>query len=318
MNALVADIGATNARFALANDKGLLNVKTLACNDHPSLEAAAKTYLEGLSTSVRIESAALAIAAPLDGSDQVTMINHPWNFSIEQTRQTLGLKSLRALNDFEALAYGVLLLKEDDYYAIGNATAQKDKPVAIIGPGTGLGVAGIVFKDGTPVIVPTEGGHVTMPAANAREFALFEWLKKEKYSHVSAERVISGKGLVNVYHALCGIDGRTLPERTAAEITQAALTGVCPVCRETVDLFCRFLGVVAGNLALSYGAFGGVYIAGGIVPKLGEQFFRESSFHEGFLAKGRFKAYVEKIPVRIITHPYAALEGLRYTLTCAR
>ena len=312
---IIADIGATNARFGLVKDGILEGIEVLKCADFEGPAQAAKAYLAGQDGKTPV-AGAFAVAAPLDGSDRVIMVNHPWSFSISGVQQALGLETFSVLNDFEALAQGVPYLQERDFYRIGTARSQKDKPIAIIGPGTGLGVAGIAFgSDGTPIIMPTEGGHVTMPAATEREFAIFDWLKKNKYSHISAERVISGKGLVNLYHAICGVEGKTfLPDRTAQEITESALSGQCAICREALDLFCHFLGVIAGNLALSYGAFGGVYIAGGVVPKLGEVFFRQSRFYESFLAKGRFRAYMERVPVGIITHPFPGMEGLRKAL----
>jgi len=184
-------------------------------------------------------------------------------------------------------------------------------PIAVIGPGTGLGVAGIFFANGRPHPVTTEGGHITLPATTPREFSLFEFLKKTKYSHVSAERVLSGKGLVNLHQAIMGVDGLPLLEKSAAEITDSGLAGSCKACAEAVDLFCHLLGVVAGNLALSYGAFGGVYIAGGIVPRL-RDYFITSRFRESFLAKGRYRGYLNRIPTFVITHPYPGLEGLKY------
>jgi glucokinase len=309
MSKIIADIGGTNARFALVDDKSnISNIEVLACADYKSPADAAQTYLKRIGAAP--ETGAFAVATPLDGSDNVSMTNHVWAFSINETCKNIGLKRLRVLNDFAALAYSVPYLSEADRYQIGIGAAQKDMPIAIIGPGTGLGVAGIVFNDGKPVAVTTEGGHVTMPADNAREYALFDWLKTAKYHHISAERVVSGKGLVNLYNAVCGVDGLDIPEKTPAEITKAALEGSCKVSVEVVELFCHFLGVAAGNLALTYGAMGGVYIAGGIVPQLGE-YFRQSRFRESYLAKGRFRDYLDRIPTYVITHPYPGLEGLK-------
>ena len=316
----MADIGATNARFGLVNGGVMSDVAVLKCADYKDPAEAAQAYLAGRgkplpgATSLTLPViGAFAVAAPLDGSDRVSMVNHPWSFSIADVRARLGLENLSVLNDFEALAGAVLHLGPRDYFTIGPAVAQKNKPVVVIGPGTGLGVAGIAFgRDGAPVILPTEGGHVTMPAATAREFALFEWLKNNKYSHVSAERVVSGKGLLNLYQAICGVDGRfPQDDMTAADIGEAAVVGGCAICAEVLDLFCHFLGVVAGNLALSYGAFGGVFIAGGIVPKLGEEYFRQSRFHDSFQAKGRFRDYMARIPVCVVTHPFPGMEGLK-------
>lgn len=308
MTKLIADIGATNARFAMVEGETIGNIEVLPCEDYPTIVEAAHKYIE--KTGSKPETGAFAIATPMDGGDRVAMTNHGWSFSVSEACQGIGLKSLRVINDFAALAYAVPYLTEKDRYQLGGGEAKKDMPIGIIGPGTGLGVAGIVFESGKPVAITTEGGHVTMPAATQREFDLFNWLVTTKYHHVSAERVISGKGLVNLYNAICGVDGLDLPERTPAEITQEALAGSCKACAETLELFCHFLGVVAGNLALSYGAAGGIYIAGGIVPRLGD-YFRNSRFRESFCAKGRFGDYQERIPTFVVTHPYPGLEGLK-------
>lgn len=311
MSRLIADIGATNARFAIANDDGIEHIDVLACDDFPTLADAAKAYLSRVRAD-KPDTGAFAVAIPLNGDDQVSMTNHGWSFSINGTRDAIGLAQLDVINDFTALALGIPHLAAGDYYTVGGGEPVKGAPVGIIGPGTGLGVGAVVFgRDGHPVPITTEGGHVTMPATTEREFRLFEWLKQSKYHHISAERVISGKGLVNIYHGLCGIDGLTLPEKTPAEITDAALARTCPVCVEALDLFCHFLGVASGNLALTYGSFGGIYIAGGIVPRLGS-YFATSRFMASFLEKGRFKDYLSPIPVRVITHPYPGLEGLKY------
>ena len=309
MSKIIADIGGTNARFAIVNDNDISHVEVLSCADYKSPAEAAQVYLNRV--GAKPDAGAFAVATALDGSDKVAMTNHVWAFSINETRQHIGLKHLAVINDFAALAYAVPHLSAKDRYQVGEGIAQKNAPIGIIGPGTGLGVAGIVFgHDGKPVTLPTEGGHVTMPATSEREWALFEWLLKSKYHHISAERVVSGKGIVNLYNAVGGVDGLQLPERSPAEITQAGLNKSCTACTEVLDLFCHFLGVAAGNLALTYGAFGGIYIAGGIVPQLGD-YFKNSRFRASFLAKGRFSEYLAKVPTFVITHPYPGLEGLK-------
>lgn len=305
---IIADIGATNARFAMIENGAVAHIDVLPCADYPSLAEAAAVYIKKIGVKPKIGS--FAVATPLDGSDNVSMTNHVWQFSIEATRKAIGLDSLKIMNDFTAIAYAMPFLTANDYYQVGVGKTVKNMPIGIIGPGTGLGVAAIVFADGKPVPVTTEGGHVTMPAQNAREFAIFEQLKIMKYHHISAERVVSGKGLLNLYNAICALDGLIKPEKTPAEITQAALKKECAVCEETLDLFCHFLGVAAGNLALSLGAAGGIYIAGGIVPQLGD-YFKNSRFRDSFLAKGRFKDYLSRIPTFVVTHPYPGLEGLK-------
>ncbi|MBI3441440.1 MAG: glucokinase [Proteobacteria bacterium] len=312
MSQLIADIGATNARFALVDQGVIDHIQVLACDDYATLSDAAAHYLA--TTGGQAEAGFFAVATELDGSNYVVMTNNHWAFSITETRKKIGLKQLQVMNDFEAIAYMVPCIDKKDCLQVGGGQVQPDMPIGIIGPGTGLGVAAVVFANSQPVPVATEGGHVTMPATTEREFALFQYLKNTKYSHISAERVISGKGLINLYHAINGLDELNLPEKTPAEITEAALQKKCAACVETLDLFCHFLGVVAGNLALTYGAFGGVYIAGGIVTQLGD-YFKTSRFRESFLAKGRYKDYLDRIPTLVITHPYPGLEGLKNALS---
>lgn len=308
MTRLIADIGATNARFALVRDGKIEDIRILQCDDFRGPAEAAAVYLE--KSGAKPQTGVFSIASADASKPFVDMTNNHWAFSVEEVREKIGLQSLKTMNDFTAIAYAMPYLTDADKYQIGKATPQKDMPIAIIGPGTGLGTAGVVFANGKPVVVTAEGGHVTMPSATQREFDLFAWLIKTKYSHVSAERVISGKGILNIYNAIGGVDGVDLPERTPADITKAALSGECKACVEVLDLFCHFLGVIAGNLALSYGAFGGLYIAGGIVPQLGD-YFKTSRFYESYINKGRYKEYLSDIPVYVVTHPQPGLEGLK-------
>lgn len=314
MTGLVADIGATNARFALIGKNGDLGqMDVLQCADFPDFAAAAQAYLQSARPDKKIQSAALAVAAPLDGSDEIRMTNHSWAFSISATRRQLGLQKFTTINDFTAVALGVPLLKAKDLRQIGNGQAVANAPVGIIGPGTGLGVSAIIWHMGKAIPVTTEGGHVTMHAVNDREFAIIKYLMQTKYRHVSAERLVSGKGIVNIYTAIAALDGIDAPLREASEISEAAIEGSCKICVETIDHFCAMLGSVAGNLALTLGAFGGIYIAGGIVPKLGEYFDR-SDFRARFLAKGRYDAWLDKIPTLVIQHPHVAFLGLKSLL----
>lgn len=309
MSRLIADIGGTNARFAFADGAGLNAIENLRCEDFASPIDAAKDYISR--HGIAPMTGAFAVASALDGTDFVKITNNPWSFSINETQAALGLKTLGVINDFTAIAMSVPYLGDGGTRYVAGGEAQAQMPIAIIGPGTGLGTAGLVFAEGRYHVVTAEGGHVTMPAENARVFAIYEWLKANKYSHISAERVISGKGMVNLFNAINALDALGLPEKTPAEITAAAMDGNCAVSVEVLDLFCHFLGVVAGNLALSFGAFGGVYIAGGIVPQLGPYFDR-SRFYEGFVAKGRYREYLTRINIRLITHPFPGLEGLKY------
>lgn len=305
---LIADIGGTNARFALTDGTRYYDERVLKCADYGSLTAAAIAYLAGLDHP-KISAGAFAVAGPVTG-DQVHITNHPWSFSIEETRRTLSLDDLVVMNDFKAVALGVPHLAADQIRAAGPAAKPlPDHPIGIIGPGTGLGIASLV-PDGAGgyIAVAGEGGHVTAAAQTQREFDIIDILHK-KYRHVSAERVCSGKGLVNLYEAICQLDQKALPPRTAEEISAMAIAGTCPACVEALDIMMAFLGNVAGNLALTLNAFGGIYLAGGICAQLGETFMN-SRFRSVFEAKGRYEDYLRGIPTYLILHPFIALVGL--------
>lgn len=306
---LIADIGATNARFALVQNRTLGNIQVLKCADHATIVDAARAYLAACGApDVRVAS--FAIAGPVTG-DHFTMTNHPWDFSIEQTRLALGLDHFTLMNDFKAVALAIPHLRETDRRQIGGTqTPVAEAPIAVIGPGTGLGVGALVWDGQAYRAIPGEGGHVTMPAKTQREFDVFQALH-DKYRHISAERVCSGKGLVNIYNALRIIDHRNdLPDRSPEDISAAALNGSCALCAEALNMMIAFLGSIAGNLALTLGAAGGVYIAGGICAQLGEAFF-QSDFRDQFESKGRFQSYLAPIPTYLITHPFIAFIGLQ-------
>ena len=307
---LIADIGATNARFAMADAQGGYDhVRVYACADYPHFADAVAQYCGD--ANVAPHRAVVSIAGPVDGADMVRMTNHAWQFSIADTQQRFDWREFCVVNDFTAVALGVPHLREgSDFYSVGNGTRVAGQPIAIIGPGTGLGVAAIAFDAHShPIVISTEGGHVSVPVQTAREFAVVEWLLANKYSHVSAERVVSGKGLVNIYSALCALDGVAVMHDDPARIMRDGLANASAQSAAAVDLFCHWLGSVAGNLALSYGAFGGVYIAGGIVPQMGDA-FAQSSFRDSFLAKGRYRDYLDRIATVVITHPQPGLLGL--------
>lgn len=306
---LIADIGGTNARFALADGKGYYEQKILQCADFPSIADAARAYIDGIKGD-KPKHAAFAIAGPVTG-DYFKMTNHVWEFSVQETANDLGWNSFRLMNDFEAIALGIPHLQPSDISQVGGTqTAKVNGTIGVLGPGTGLGVASLIWDGKKYIANPGEGPHVTMPAKTQREFDLFRTLRY-KYHHISAERVCSGKGLVNLYNAIRILDGRDdLPERTAEEISVAAINKTCPVCEEALDKMMGFLGTVAGDLALTLGAFGGIYIAGGIPAKLGDYFFT-SRFRTEFDLKGRFCDYMKQIPTYLITHPNIALVGLQ-------
>jgi glucokinase len=298
---LLGDIGGTNARFAWQASDGapLQDVVALATADHASVGAAIAHYLAATGRSAP-PWCAIGIANPITG-DRVQMTNSHWSFSISTLQAELGFERLRVINDFTALALALPDLQPSELRQLGGGAALAGEPVGLVGPGTGLGVSGLLpgATPGSWVPLQGEGGHVTLAAADAREEAVLRVLR-ERFGHASAERAVSGMGLEALHAALTTLDApgssTALP---AADITTRALAGSDSRCAEAVALFCSFLGSVAGNLALTLGARGGVYIGGGIVPRLGP-LFAGSAFRERFEAKGRFRAYLAQVPVFVI------------------
>jgi glucokinase len=305
--ALIADIGATNTRVAVAEPDGTIaRLRVMATDEYASLRDAIEAYFTVEALPVRPTLAVLAVAAPVAG-DMIAMTNTPWTFSIEETRKHFGFARLKVINDFVANALAVPYLKDGDRRQIGGGAPVAGTPIGVIGPGSGLGISILVPADGGVIPIEGEGGHVTMPAANDREAAVFE-LMRARFDHLSAERFLSGPGLVNLYNALCELSGEPAAPFTASQITDPRTEENEPRAREARDMFCAMLGTIAGNLALTAGARGGVYIAGGIVPKLGDA-FAQSQFRARFEAKGRFKSYLAAIPTYVMTHPEPALLG---------
>jgi glucokinase len=284
-------------------------VRSLPCGQFAAIDACIAEYLrlEGLPVPRR---AAFGIATPITG-DQVQMTNHHWRFSIAALQATLGVERLLVLNDFEALAHAVPGLGAGELRAVGAGVAVAGGNLAVLGAGTGLGVSGLVADGrGGWVAVVGEGGHVTLAAGSAREASLLAVLR-ERFDHVSAERALSGPGLVNLYEAVCALDGEAARTLEPADVmTHALARGAThdPQCLEALTTFAALLGNVAGNLALTLGARGGVYIGGGIVPRLGTQ-FDALPFRARFEDKGRFRGYLEAIPCWVITADAPALLG---------
>ncbi|MDP2262169.1 MAG: glucokinase [Hydrogenophaga sp.] len=299
---LLADIGGTNARFAWQECAGapLTDIRVLLGADFPTLQQAIHRYLADLGRPAP-GAAAIAIANPITG-DQIRMTNHHWAFSQPAVKAEFGFATLRLLNDFTALALALPDVPGHELRRVGGGVAQADAAIGLVGAGTGLGVSGLV-PDGFGGWVPLEGegGHVTLPAATVRERLVMDGLVR-RYGHASAERVCSGQGLVDSFQLLCEADGVTAQAATAAEVSDAALQAGHPQALEALNLLCAQLGSVAGNLALTLGARGGVYVGGGIVPRLGI-WFDTSPFRERFEAKGRFQSYLAALPVWVITSP---------------
>lgn len=303
---LLADIGGTNARFALEPAPGKLQaVQTLACADHARFEDAVRFYLAGVNAHVR--HAVIAIANPVDG-DAIRMTNHHWTFSIESARRALDLETLLVVNDFTALAMSLPALKAGDLAQVGGGAPLAGAAIGLVGAGTGLGVSGLVPSGERWIPLNSEGGHVAFSPLDEREVTVLRhaW---QRYDHVSAERFVSGPGLVLIREALAVSRGMTHDrELSPSDIVTRGLSGGDALSLEAVDCFCGMLGTVAANLAVTLGARGGIYIGGGVVPRLGA-YFVASPFRPRFERKGRFSEFTARIPTWLITAPYPALQG---------
>lgn len=309
---LLADVGGTNARFALETGPGRITlIDVLACADYPTLADALRAYLSSPAVSAAglgpIRHAAIAIANPVV-DDYVRMTNHHWEFSIEAMRTGLDFDTLIVVNDFSALASALPHLADSEKVQIGGGAVRPGTPLGLLGAGTGLGVSGLVPCGKTWTPLCSEGGHVTFSPANEKEVAVLQFAWRE-FEHVSAERLLSGVGLELIFRALADRAGRAGERLAAAEITRRALADECSLCNEVVDTFCGMLGTVAGNLAVTLGAQGGIYIGGGIVPRLGAR-FAASPFRRRFEHKGRFVAYLAQVPTYVITAQYPAFVGV--------
>ena len=297
---LVGDVGGTNARFAWQEHEGapLTDVDTLPAAAHASLLDAIRSYLAAHGKPTP-HWCAIGIANPVVG-DRVKMTNHHWSFSIAGMQRDLRLDRLLVINDFTALALSLPVLPPNELRQVGGGRAVAGEPLGLLGPGTGLGVSGLLPAGGGHRAIPIagEGGHVTLAATNEREEAIIAALRR-RFGHASAERALSGQGIVNLYEAVSEAAGAAPAAWDPAEIAQRGTTGADPCCVEVMDLFFAFLGTVAGNLALTLGARGGVYIGGGIVPRLGDAIER-SRFRRNFDAKGRLGVYVEQIPTFVV------------------
>ncbi|TNF58128.1 MAG: glucokinase [Burkholderiales bacterium] len=315
---LLADVGGTHARFAwqAAAGEPLEHPRVLPVADHAGLEDAVAAYLEGLKRPVA--EAGIAIATAVLG-DAVRMTNHPWAFSQQALKRRFGWSRLLVVNDFTALALALPLVPPSELRPVGGGVAVPGTPLALLGPGTGLGVSGLV-PDGRSGWLPLagEGGHATWNALSPREVLVREQLS-QRFGHVSVERVACGQGLADVHAILCAADGVTLSGKLLPrDVTEAALVHGQPQALETLNLFAATLGTFAGDLALTLGARGGVYLGGGILPRMADWFVQHSPFRERFEAKGRYAGYLASIPVWIITaDPSPALLGAGCALDSA-
>ena len=297
---LLGDIGATNARYAWQAHASAqpTEIASYPCRQHESLLMSIEHYLQS-NHKPRPKTVGIGIATQIPG-DWVQMVNHDWAFSIAAMKQALDVKHLVLVNDFTALALSLPTLSETDLYPIGTGTAVVQAPMAVIGPGTGLGVSGLLpnCSHGRWLPISGEGGHVTLSADNPLEQAVIERLK-QRYGHASAERALSGPGLVALYEAVCDVHGQAAQALSAASVMAHAQAATQSSCSLALGLFFAFLGSTAGNLALTLGATGGVFVGGGIVPRALAELER-STFRERFISKGRYRDYLNSIPTRVI------------------
>lgn len=319
---LLADIGATHARFALETAPGVLrNVVMLLCDDYAGIVPLLNAYLAQTQASngngggnVHITHAAFAVANPISG-DTIRLTNRDWQFSTEEVRRTLGLTTLLIVNDFTALAMALPGFKPEDLLQVGGGKPVSNAVSGVLGPGTGLGVSGVIPTVDGFITLGSEGGHVDFAPADEREFAILQYAWRE-WEHVSNERLISGPGIELIYRALAQRNGVQLPtpSRDTAAIVAGALEEGDALCLETLECFAGVLGGAAANLALTLGAFGGIFIGGGIVPRMAE-WFATSPFRARFEAKGRFSSYLAQVPTYVIMTPHPALYGVSSILS---
>ncbi len=309
---LIADIGGTNARFALleGDSQTPIEAVNLVCADYSSIVDAVRAYLEFVPFA-RPVGAALAVATVVT-NDHLNMTNNHWEFSIDETRQALELDQLKVINDFTGLALAIPHLSPEECHKVGGGEEVEQHIKAVIGPGTGLGVSGAIPLNGSWFPLQGEGGHVSYGPLNEREAKVIQVIRK-KMVHVSAESLVSGSGLSLLYQSISHLEGTDATKLNPEQISKKAIDGTCPIASEALSMFCEILGSVAGNLALTLGARGGVYVGGGIVPKVLD-YFSHSGFRERFEQRGRFTQYLSDIPTNVITTKYPALTGAAFSL----
>ena len=300
----VADVGGTNIRVATVTADGIANIRKYLCNDFATIDLALKQYFSDVDTS--FSAGCIAIACPVTG-DEVAMTNHSWVFSQRALTQQLNLDALFVINDFTAVAHSLPVLSGEQLVQIGSGTANPQGNVVVFGPGTGLGVEHMQLSDQGWTTLDGEGGHVDFAPVDETDLVVWRYLQG-KLDRVSAEDVLSGRGLLHIYQALALHAGETLSVTEPAQVTEKALNGECETCLAALQQFCRIMGSFAGNLALNLATTGGVFIGGGIATRFTE-LLMNSDFRARFEAKGRMKHYVQPIPTYLINEPDHGLLG---------
>ncbi|MDP7592152.1 MAG: glucokinase [Litorilituus sp.] len=306
---LIADIGGTNIRLAQADqqsDAKFTNIETYQCAEFDSLADVISLYIDNKDLNNATINACLAIACPVD-DDIISMTNLPWQFSQQALIKRLNLNSLTMINDYTAIAMAIPLLNDNQKVKVGGGETVADKPIAVCGPGTGLGVANLVPVNGQWHCFSGEGGHTDFAAVDDVDIQVLHFLRNIK-QRVSYEQLLSGYGLEQIYQALCAINQHDTKLLSAKDISTNALDGSCSICAQALAQFCKVLGSFAGNLALTMNSQGGVYIAGGIVPRFVE-YFKNSGFRARFETKGRLSHITVQTPTYVITEQQPGLLG---------
>jgi len=309
---LLADIGGTNARFALETAPGKIEfILVLKCADYPTLSDALRTYLthpDAIALGAnKVKKMGIAIANPVHG-DSIQMMNHHWKFSIQAMKAEFSFDTFLVENDFKALAMALPFLNDTQKMQVGGGQPKANAVIGLLGAGTGLGVGGLIPAKGKWLALDSEGGHTSFAPTNQLEIDMLQFALQQ-HRHVSSERFMSGAGLLLTYQALANRTNTPAEDIDTPEIMRRGLAQECALCTETLSTFCETLGSMAGNLAITLGTTGGMYIGGGIVPRLG-QFFSDSNFRNRFEHKGRLANYLSQIPTYVITEPYPAFIGI--------
>jgi glucokinase len=308
---IAADVGGTHARVGLvradARQRPVLErYQKFVCADYPGLAAILREFIDSLGGTVVHEAAIACAGYCLDGT--IINTNLPWTVSLEQMRSELGLATVRFVNDFEAVAYAAADLDVSQTTLLTPASEQPlVAPTLIVGPGTGLGAAVRIPVGAGHIVLATEAGQSAFAPSSDMEIDVLRLLRRRS-SHVSIEQVLSGPGLANLHVALSELRGAAPATLSPAEITRLALADADPVARAAVDMFCGLMGSVVGDLVLLYGAQGGAFLAGGILPQI-KPYLLGSSFVERFLDKGAMRPVLERVPVRLIDHGQLGVLG---------
>jgi glucokinase len=305
MAKLIADVGGTNIRLATVTDSGVELIQKYQCVDFISIQAAIEHYFAQYAQNKYV-SACIAIAGPVN-QEVIKLSNNNWEFGKTELKAALSLEHLFVINDFTAVAHSLPVLQHAQIIQLGEGTPLENGNIAVFGPGTGLGVEHITYTSNGWQTLEGEGGHVDFAPVDETDVVIWRYLQKH-FGRASAEEVMSGRGIVNIYKALAEDNGMEPIYNEASVITESALSGLCPICEKTLAQFCRIMGSFAGNLAMNLATTGGVYIGGGIASRFTD-YLKNSDFRARFEAKGQMSGYIKDIPTYLINEPDHGLLG---------